>query len=162
MLLNAAVKRSVEWQERYLDGRCLSSRSRRSSVSSLDSVSREAVEVEEDVPALPENPTGLKPVPPPSNHVRTPPDQAQEHVEVDRVAHDREASSRNHRRKRQRTGRKMRMEGKRSAESFERAIYVPNELDELKPTMKPRFEQRVYRHEELRRLGIDTVKWDGR
>lgn len=42
-----------------------------------------------------------------------------------------------------------RTEARGSAASFERAITVPHEFDDLRPSLKPKFERRIYRHEEL-------------
>jgi hypothetical protein len=158
-LINDAVKRSVEWQERYLDGAFSPSGSRRSSVSSLDSASTDLTESEPDrAPASRETGEG-PPFPLPDDATS---DGVRKSIEVASVGSDEEVVCQGHRRKRRRLGRTMRREGNRSAASFERAIHVPREFNDLKATMKPRFKRRVYWHEELEPLGIRTVKWDGR
>jgi len=53
------------------------------------------------------------------------------------------------------------MRFKRFAKATKDAITVPVELIDLRPSMKPRHEPRAHWHEELARLGIRTIQWDG-
>jgi len=49
----------------------------------------------------------------------------------------------------------------RHAEAVKNAMTVPVELVNLRPSLKTRHGSRVYRHEELARLGVRTIQWDG-
>jgi hypothetical protein len=159
--LNAAVKHSVEWQECHLYGRCSTPTSRRSSVSSLGSILTELTDSGDDGQALSEFPEVLPLLPLTSSDVDAP-NEARERAETVPEASGGGPTRQGRRRKRRRIGRQVRMEGERSAASFERAIRVPYEFDDLKASMKPLFGERVHRHDELGRLGIRTVGWDGR
>jgi len=57
--------------------------------------------------------------------------------------------------------RKDEMRQKRLAEAVGDAVTVPVELDDLSLSQKPRHKPRVYRHEELARLGVRTIQWSG-
>ena len=64
--------------------------------------------------------------------------------------------------KRQRApSKKDNMRFKRVAKAMKNTMTVPVELVDLRPSMKPRHEPRAFRHEELTRLGIKTIQWDG-
>jgi len=49
----------------------------------------------------------------------------------------------------------------RFAKAMKNAMTLPVEPIDLRPSTKPRHEPRAYRHEELARLGIRTIQWDG-
>ena len=142
---------SVEQQELYLDGGRSLSGSRRSSVSSLDSVLTESSDVADDGLACSESTGGTPFFPPPASDVDAP-----------SVTSGSEADRHGRKKKRRRIGRKLRLQGKRSAASFEKAVSITCEVGDLTTSTKFPFERRVYRHEELEPLGIRTVKWDGR
>ena len=149
-LLDAVVKRCVELQEHYLDRTCPPSGSRRSSISSLSSLSSD-----------PEDDDSSPPLPLPSSSSVN----ARESSNTTSVAPHRKLNHQGRRLQQLHLSgmsRKTRMEGRRSAASFEKAITVSCEIDDLKTSVKPKFGRRIYRHEELELLGIRTERWDGR
>lgn len=46
--------------------------------------------------------------------------------------------------------------------ALDRSIVIPFQFKDLRSTYTVRREPRVYSYEELREIGISTVKWDGR
>jgi hypothetical protein len=200
-LLNAAVKRSVERQEHYLDQNRLPSAPRRSSVWSLESALTELTDSEDDGLApsgthkspAPRRPSvssvesalteltesedggltpsgahqGLPLSPAPSSGVNAP-IKVQDGAQLAPVVPNKQINHSGRRMRRfrdvgrRRMSKRARTEARRSAASFERAIVVPHEFDDLETSTKPKFERRVYRHEELELLGVRTVRWDGR
>ncbi|KAF9643283.1 hypothetical protein BDM02DRAFT_3132535 [Thelephora ganbajun] len=49
----------------------------------------------------------------------------------------------------------------RIKKALDRAIAVPFEFTDLRSSYTTQYERKVYLHEELEKLGISTVKWDG-
>ena len=56
---------------------------------------------------------------------------------------------------------KTRMESARSIKVLNGVTPVPFELGQFRPSLKVGREPRVYRHEELKALGVRTIPWDG-
>lgn len=168
-MVNAAVKLSVEMQNLYLDGRDSPSSSRRSSVSSFASTLTELTdsddepcntaisEIPERVPAasLSSNNVGVRHGVHEGTRVVSAPSDGE-------LTHSARRMKQFCEQKRLLQRKKTRKEGKRVAASFDRAVTVPVEFHDLKPSLKPKFERRVYRHEDLEPLNIETVKWNGR
>ena len=119
-------------------------------MSSLDSVLTEPSDPADDGLARIETAGGLPFFPCPTGGVDEPVDS------------DGEADHHGRRKKRRRLGRKLRMQGKRSAAAFEKVVAIPCEFNDLTTSAKFEFERRVYRHKELELLGIRTIRWDGR
>jgi len=57
--------------------------------------------------------------------------------------------------------RRSRMESSRFKKILNAATSIPCELGHLRPSLKVAHQPRVYRHEELRALGVRIVPWDG-
>jgi hypothetical protein len=120
VVLDAAVKHSVEWQELFLDGKCSSSGSRRSSVSSFDSVLTELTDSEDDD----QTPKGPLSSPFPID-VNTP-NEARGSAGAASLASNRKLNHKGRRMKlhaaKQQMRKSMRAEGKKSVVSFEKAL----------------------------------------
>ena len=65
------------------------------------------------------------------------------------------------RKKSQEKSKQTRMAGGLSRQALERAIIVPFELEEFRPSRGINLEPRVYDHKELAALNVNTIEWDG-